>query len=141
SLSPAPMPRTAATVHAPVSSTPNIITVSPVAVPSLQPTTMQMQSSLPPLTRTSFSAAIPTHLATEYTARQRQNVIPYIPFRVPRSCRPGEFLCEAHGLRPGFFACDAGGLALPAACSINEVCYQYGRSILCDAPGGTIRNP
>ncbi|KAI8325651.1 hypothetical protein GQ54DRAFT_295249 [Martensiomyces pterosporus] len=64
-----------------------------------------------------------------------EGVVPYIPYRAPGTCSPGEFVCEAHGLRPGFFACDASGFALPAACAVNEVCYQYGRSILCDAPG------
>ncbi|KAJ2546834.1 hypothetical protein EV175_005455 [Coemansia sp. RSA 1933] len=39
----------------------------------------------------------------------------------------------------GYYACDAGGFALPATCGPNEVCYQYGQSILCGAPGGAPR--
>ncbi|KAJ2909778.1 hypothetical protein GGI21_001537 [Coemansia aciculifera] len=55
-----------------------------------------------------------------------------------RTCDPGSFICEAHGLRPMYFACDSVGMALPASCAVNEVCYQYGQSILCDAPGGNL---
>ncbi|KAJ1890116.1 hypothetical protein LPJ66_007664 [Kickxella alabastrina] len=62
----------------------------------------------------------------------------YVPLSTPAVCKPGQFVCEAHGLRPGFFACDSVGIPLPAVCGANEVCYQQGKSILCDAPG---KNP
>ncbi|KAJ2509202.1 hypothetical protein IWW47_000092 [Coemansia sp. RSA 2052] len=55
-----------------------------------------------------------------------------------RTCNPGAFVCEAHGRHPMYFACDAVGMALPATCAANEVCYQYGQSILCDAPGSSL---
>ncbi|KAJ2753201.1 hypothetical protein GGI19_003305 [Coemansia pectinata] len=55
-----------------------------------------------------------------------------------RVCNPGSFICEANGQRPMYFACDSFGMALPASCASNEVCYQYGESILCDAPGSNI---
>ncbi|KAJ2393995.1 hypothetical protein GGI23_004861, partial [Coemansia sp. RSA 2559] len=54
----------------------------------------------------------------------------------PPVCNPGSFVCAMHGLDVGYFACDSAGLALPASCAANEVCYQYGQSILCAAPGG-----
>ncbi|KAJ2325106.1 hypothetical protein GGH92_010526 [Coemansia sp. RSA 2673] len=62
-----------------------------------------------------------------------------MPVRAPvMSCTPGSFVCEAHGTRPAYFACDSVGVALPASCAANEVCYQYGQSILCDAPGSNL---
>ncbi|KAJ2779574.1 hypothetical protein H4R18_003930 [Coemansia javaensis] len=53
------------------------------------------------------------------------------------TCRPGSFFCADHGAQPGYFACDAVGLPLPASCGANNVCYQFGRSILCDKVGRT----
>ncbi|KAJ1902862.1 hypothetical protein GGI09_002549 [Coemansia sp. S100] len=55
-----------------------------------------------------------------------------------RVCNPGAFICEANGQRPMYFACDSLGMALPASCASNEVCYQYGDAILCDAPGSNV---
>ncbi|KAJ1797472.1 hypothetical protein LPJ59_003119 [Coemansia sp. RSA 2399] len=65
------------------------------------------------------------------------NPMAYLPQSLPPPvCNPGSFVCAVHGLDVGYFACDSAGLALPASCAANEVCYQYGQSILCAAPGG-----
>lgn len=60
---------------------------------------------------------------------------PAASFPPVMECSPGQFVCEAHGARPLYFACDTVGMALPATCGNEEVCYQYGKSIICAPPG------
>ncbi|PIA15847.1 hypothetical protein COEREDRAFT_87590 [Coemansia reversa NRRL 1564] len=55
----------------------------------------------------------------------------------PGTCIPGNFFCQAHGLRPEYFACDSIGMPMPASCGPADVCYQFGRSIICGAPGSS----